>query len=210
MDTGAAPHDQQAIDVYGSCMTSTIRPLLLGVCLLGATAPPVAACSIGCVLPDERGAAYRAARAVFSGRVVARQETISERPFGDMVTDIVAEIAVDTQWKGAARDTIVVHSWTSSLCGGGEPLYLGDTYLVWAHVLRDTPDAPLEAGFCTRTQRLEYAAEDLEFLDATTATADGGCQVGPRPGSGGWAVLAPALLLALRRRHSAIDPAEPR
>lgn len=191
-------------------MTPTVRRLLLVACLLGAMPRPSGACSIACRIPDERGAAFREARVVFAGRVVARQETISESSFGEVRTDVVAEVAVETRWKGPARDVVVVHSATSTLCGGGEPLDLGAAYLVWAHDGQDASDELLEAGFCTRTQPLEHAAADLAFLDAATATADRGCQVGPPPSGGAWAVLVSLPLLAPRLRRTAPALRRPR
>lgn len=181
-------------------MLYVVLQTLLGVFPAVVEVHRAEACSIACAIPEEREAAFRAARAVFPGRVVARQADSIDPPV-DSASEVVARLAVEARWKGPSKESFVVRSWVVPLCFGGEPFHLGEEYLVWAYDSRDEPDA-LNAGICTRTALLEHAADDLEFLGSPQA-AENGCQVCPPPTTTAKTVtllLQPIIVLWVRNR----------
>jgi len=152
------------------------RLLAVVVPFLLAGVQQTSACSIQCREPYEQEPAFREARAVFTGIVVAREE----KPFetvGGVGFDVTAELQVNHRWKGASTHHIALRSWFDPLCGNGAQFYVGEEYLVWAYDSEDEPGV-LYAGPCTRTALVEYAADDLEFLGSPKTADNGGCQVG--------------------------------
>ena len=131
------------------------------------------ACSCG--PPPPPSAALEEAAAVFSGEVIK-----IDGNFPAILTFEVYRV-----WKGSVTPTFVM--MTRSLGAGdcGAPLDLGEAYLIYAYET-DEHDL-LAAWFCTRTQPLMYAEEDLKFLGEGQVP---GQAVPVPPGTGGTDVAA--------------------
>lgn len=72
----------------------------------------------------------------------------------------VAVLLVERRWKGPARDTVVVRSWSKSgLCGFD--FVVGQAALVYAS---KGPSGELETTSCMGTKPFEKAGEDLGAL----------------------------------------------
>ena len=103
------------------------------------------------------------ADAVFTGRVVSVGTFTSH---GDPPYFRSVGLDVDTVWKGSIRSTTFVWVWPEPGCGYSG-FRLGKKFLVYAY---ENPPRDLEdddallVSYCSRTQPLEYAGEDLREL----------------------------------------------
>jgi Tissue inhibitor of metalloproteinase len=171
-----------------------------------------AACS--CVMPAPPLESMASSAAVFEGTVTGVREPGGEAGY----QNIEVTLRIGRRFKGAAADTVtVVTANSSAACGYG--FEQGRTYLVYAD---DGGDGQLSASLCSRTARIEDAAEDLAALGSGSAPGPGPSPEDPTPqpppaaepgkrGCGGCSTGAPvdgiaglllvmAAALALRRR----------
>ena len=133
--------------------------VLAFVFLLAAVLPPpLMACS--CVGEDPPCAAVGNADGVFVGRVVDISSSgLSPLRFGNR--DLRVRFLVESPVRGVASGTVEVVTSADSGGGCGYPFELNRRYVVYAN--RDTNNA-LATSICSRTRRVENAAEDLSFF----------------------------------------------
>ncbi|MYB41652.1 MAG: hypothetical protein F4X76_05535 [Chloroflexi bacterium] len=84
------------------------------------------------------------------------------------------EFDVDRVWGGSVTSTTFVYIWHSPACGYGN-FTVGDDFLVYAD-RRDFPGVDADTlfvSFCSRTQPLEGAGEDLQALGEGQAPEPG-------------------------------------
>ena len=141
----------------------TALPLLLSAALSAAPCPPAAArCS--CVPPGPPREALAQAEAVFAGRVVSVAAPRGEAHGDPDRPHVAVRIVPTRRWKGAAADTVTVHTPpNSAVCGYA--FETGREYLVYA----EGEDA-LRVYLCSRTAALADAGEDLAALGAPAVT----------------------------------------
>lgn len=96
--------------------------------------------------------------AVFAGKVTRIDEVKNARGAPSGVVKVT--FAVLRAWKGASANRIVV-STTNVCCICGYPFEVGGEYLVYAS---GESVGDLRTSICTRTKKLNDAAEDLRFL----------------------------------------------
>jgi hypothetical protein len=162
-----------------------------------------AACK--CKVPPPPEEAMAGSVAVFEGTVTEVRGPKDEAEHGNLEVTL----RIGRRFKGAEADTVtVITSNSSAACGYG--FEQGMTYLVYAN---DGDDGRLSVGLCSRTARIEDAADDLSALGPGQAPAPqpppaaepgkrgcGGCTTGaPLDGAAGL-LLVMAAALALRRR----------
>lgn len=137
---------------------------LLAAWLLAAP-PRVAACDC------DRGApcqAFYEASAVFVGKV----ESISRGSGGDLVSRHVHFEVVESL-RGAAAQLLDIDTGWGGTDDCAYPFKVGETYLVYAQPVPD--GSRLRTDLCTRTKRLQDAADDLRIARAAPgAPARGG------------------------------------
>jgi hypothetical protein len=130
-------------------MNMEIRLNILFISLLIGFAYP---CS--CMEPPPPEDAYEEADVVFSGEVT--NMVINEEGYYYEVTFQIIDI-----WKGESLEEIIVLTELfSDTCG--YPFQINNEYLVYAY----TYSWGIYTNICTRTNLLEYASEDLEFLNS--------------------------------------------
>jgi hypothetical protein len=151
----------------GDSMTNTKRFILCSLILLSfmvVNTESAHACS--CVIPGAPDVELARSTAVFSGRVVARDE-----PGGLIVSSadpVEVTFEVYAVWKGPAYSTITITTARSG-ASCGYVFEEGEQYLVYADGSADN----LTVSMCSRTQPLEWAEEDLAALgEGTTALAE--------------------------------------
>lgn len=150
--------------------------LLLTTTFLAVTTRPAHACA--CMAPEAASVERDRATAVFSGTVtdIAPAE-ISDGPniFPPQnryaITFDVAE-----QWKGALGDTATI-STASQSAACGYNFETGQAYLVYSY--GEATD--LQTGLCSRTSRLENAAEDIVELGNAIPAAPTEATTGTKP-----------------------------
>ena len=154
---------------------------------------PVFACS--CVVPPPPSEALEAAAAVFTGEVT----NLSRRGRGDryVVTFRVADV-----YKGEVRHRATLTT-AQSTAACGYPFEEGERYIVYAHRM---DDGTLAAGLCSRTARLDDAAEDLQVLEPIGSGSDvvgttGGLCGGPSNAAALQAALFVLLAVGLAGRR---------
>ena len=128
------------------------------VLLLLAIAPEALACTCDySKTGTDARTALRKARAVFVGKVKA--VTPARQVEGDFTspTDSFVQFTVERHWKGVKSHEIAVIADDPRGCAGPR-FEVGKSYLVFAYGKR------LWTGGCTRSQHLEYAEKDLQFL----------------------------------------------
>jgi hypothetical protein len=135
----------------------------LAICILLALAvfPPIAARACSCAYPREPLEELALSTAVFSARVT-NVELVDDgqRWFLKRVTMALADC-----WKGALSSSVIV--WTAeSDAACGIDFQVDSDWLVYAF---GSPDA-LDAGLCSRTQPLDFAAYDLAQLGMPVCT----------------------------------------
>ena len=124
-----------------------IRQIIIVLSIFGFLYP----CS--CMEPPPPEDAYEEADVVFSGEVT--NMVISEEGYYYEVTFQIIDI-----WKGEYLEEItVLTELFSDTCG--YPFQINNEYLVYAY----TYSWGIYTNICTRTNLLEYASEDLEFLN---------------------------------------------
>jgi hypothetical protein len=144
--------------------------------------------------------------AVFEGTV-----TDVRKPQGNEMS-LEVDLRVGRRFKGAEADTVtVLTAENGAACGYN--FEVGGTYLVYA----DENDGQLAVSLCSRTARIEDAADDLAALGGDTSPSPGstsqpppavepgqggcaGCNAGPRSEGPAGLLLVLAVALALRRR----------
>lgn len=153
------------------------------------------ACS--CVEPGPPLEELGKATAVFSGKVVDRDETAVVYSSADPVR---VTFQVYTVWKGPVCEAIIVTTAYSEVSCGYE-FEDGKEYLVYAHGSADN----LEVSLCSRTQSLMGANQDLSELgNGLIPPADSpgvsASSVIVLAGAGTGMVLLTATMLVRRRR----------
>ena len=124
-----------------------IRQIIIILSIFGFLYP----CS--CMEPPPPGDAYEEADVVFSGEVT--NMVISEGGYYYEVTFQIIDI-----WKGEYLEEItVLTELFSDTCG--YPFQISNEYLVYAY----TYNWGIYTNICTRTNLLEYASEDLDYLN---------------------------------------------
>jgi len=125
-----------------------IRLNILFISLLIGFAFP---CS--CLEPPSPEEAYEEADAVFSGQVTNIVEDGSNYYY---------EVSIQTidVWKGEILDEIIILTETSSDACGYE-FQINNEYLIYAY----NYNGGVYTNICTRTNLLEYASEDLDYLN---------------------------------------------
>lgn len=165
--------------------------VLLGLSL---AVRPERAAACTCGAPPPLAEAFEDSVAIFSGDLVAIRG-YSENSFAAVLTFRVSRV-----WKGSVTETFVM--MTSSLGAGdcGFPFESGRAYLVYAYDWGDYE--LLTAWLCTRTQPLEYAEEDLQFLGkgrlpGPPGTGHGLASDEPATGDQGINVTSPLTVVGL-------------
>jgi hypothetical protein len=134
---------------------------LIAVSFLAMNTVPALACS--CVLPGPPDAELARSTAVFSGKVVNRDE-----PGGLVVSSadpVEVTFEVYAVWKGPLFSTITVTTARSG-ASCGYAFEKGEEYLVYT----DGPGDSLTVSMCSRTQPLGGADDDLmAFGEGNTA-----------------------------------------
>jgi hypothetical protein len=125
------------------------------VLMMGLAFPTARACS--CSAPPPPCQAFATTPLIFTGTVTEALKVVGGR-------NVRARMRVDHGYKGVTERTIVVDG--EGPCGGSD-LKIGDQYLIYSARDNPTSDVPLTA--CSRTTILEYATEDLEFLNGLSA-----------------------------------------
>lgn len=165
------------------------------------------------MVPPPPQEALASSAAVFEGTVTDVRAPEGEAEHGNLVVTL----RVGRRFKAAEADTVTVTTSSSSAaCGYG--FEQGRTYLVYA---QDGGDGQLSASLCSRTARIEDAADDLSALGGGQGPGPGPSPEDPAPqppaaepgkrGCGGCATGTPvdgvaglllvmAAALALRRR----------
>ena len=124
-----------------------IRQIIIVLSIFGFLYP----CS--CMEPPPPEDAYEEADVVFSGEVT--NMVISEEGYYYEVTFQIIDI-----WKGEYLEEItVLTELFSDTCG--YPFQINNEYLVYAY----TYSWGIYTNICTRTNLLEYASEDLDYLN---------------------------------------------
>ena len=142
------------------------------------------ACS--CAEPSPPIEALEEAAAVFSGTVVSFETYEFEVDFGSDRSESFwsVEFEVARVWKGPVASTTFVYIWHGPACGYGN-FVVGDDFLVYADG-RDFPGVDgdtLFVSFCSRTQPLDRAGDDLEQLGEGQAPEPGIAGADPTPTS---------------------------
>jgi hypothetical protein len=179
------------------------------VAVLGLAAHrSAAACK--CMVPPPPQEALASSAAVFEGTVTDVRGPEGEAEHGNLEVTL----RVGRRFKAAEADTVTVTTSSSSAaCGYG--FEQGRTYLVYA---QDGGDGQLSVSLCSRTARIEDAADDLSALGGGQGPGPedpapqpppaaepgkrgcGGCATGtPVDGVAGL-LLVMAAALTLRRR----------
>jgi hypothetical protein len=186
------------------CMNLRLVVAASVVAVLGLAAHrEAAACS--CMAPPPPQEAMADSAAVFEGTVTEVRGPKDEAEYGNLEVTL----RIGRRFKGAEGDTVTVTTSNSSAaCGYG--FEQGSTYLVYAN---DGQDGQLSVSLCSRTARIEDAADDLAALGPGSGPAPepppavepgkrgcGGCTTSaPLDGAAGL-LLVMAAALALRRR----------
>ena len=141
----------------------------LAVCWLLIGTNEIFACTCmhlgNSVKPDQQliNQKREGADAVFSGKVIK-----IERPAASKRTppaSIKVYFKVIKSWKGVTTDNVIVStSQASSLCGF--PFEVKEQYLIYAY----GPEKQLSTSICTRTNFLEDATDDINFLGEAEKT----------------------------------------
>ena len=155
--------------------------MLSNLILLGSE---VHACS--CVPPSPPRQEFEDSDAVLMGTVTSFELVGEYRR--------LAEITLLKLWKGEKeRADEILTGLNSAMCGFH--FVVGETYVIYAFA---DDDGKLLTSICTRTTRLDNAAEDLTFLDEIDpifSAEDSRCCGGPV--SGGDALIVAGVLLFL-------------
>ena len=109
--------------------------------------------------------AFQEATAVFAGKVV----DISEVPFqeGELLHSLLIHFSVEQSFKGVSTAQVRVATITGTDCDFG--FQKGEDYFVYAY--QDPKHNRLATGVCTRTKRLSFAKEDLDYVNGMNASA---------------------------------------
>jgi hypothetical protein len=103
--------------------------------------------------------AFREASAVFSGVVT----DIADVPFqqGDTFHHLLIHFSIEQSYKGDSGSKMTVVTITGTSCDFG--FQKGGKYFVYAY--QDSKHNRLVTGVCSRTKRLSYAKEDLNYAE---------------------------------------------
>lgn len=146
------------------------RSCALG-CLFLFGAPMSWACS--CIGPLPACSVYTATDSLFVGQVmeiVNRERPPDQDPGSFSFSSRLVRFSIQERFRGALGSIVEI----ATGMGGGDcgfPFKVGETYLVYASVLKS---GQLCAGICSRTQSLENASADLEFLRSLSSQPPGG------------------------------------
>lgn len=150
--------------------------LLLTTTFLAVTTRPAHACS--CMAPEAASVERDRATAVFTGTVtdiapVASGDGPNLFPPQNRYT---VTFEVSEQWKGGLGDTATVSTATQSAACGYN-FEAGEAYLVYTY----GEATNLQTGLCSRTSRLENAAEDIVELGNAIPAAPTEATTGTKP-----------------------------
>jgi hypothetical protein len=108
--------------------------------------------------------AFQEATAVFAGKVV----DITDAPIqeGELLHSLVVQFSVEQSFKGISTPQVRVATIAGTDCDFG--FQKGEEYFVYAY--RDSKHNRLATGVCTRTTRLGYAKEDLDYVRGINAS----------------------------------------
>jgi len=158
---------------------------LIAVSFLAMDAESALACS--CVLPGPPDAELARSTAVFSGRVVNRDE-----PGGLVVSSadpVEVTFEVYAVWKGPLFSTITITTARSG-ASCGYAFEKGEEYLVYA----DGPADSLTVSSCSRTMPLGWAEDDLVALGEGTTALTGNPELSE--GLEYWPIIVLSILAA--------------
>ena len=131
-----------------------MRSLLTAVvAIMVSGAAIAAACS--CIPSPPPKKALEQASAVFAGKVTKIE------PAGDAEKAVTIEIV--KTWKGDHGKSVTLYTANDG-AACGYAFKKGESYLVYAHLVKRGEEKQLETNICTRTARLADAKEDLKEL----------------------------------------------
>ena len=102
--------------------------------------------------------AFQEATAVFAGKVVDSAEAPLQD--GETFHSLLVQFSVEQSFKGISTPQVRVATITGTDCDFG--FQKGEEYFVYAY--QDSKYNRLATGVCTRTKRLSYAKEDLDYV----------------------------------------------
>ena len=130
------------------------KALCLTAILAIIAGPPQDASACTCYFPPPPAQAFAEADAVYLGKI------LSFKP--DSAYSMIAEIDILKLWKGD-KDAAGKLFTPGSPATCGHTFDVGQTYLVYAY---KGANGSLHTNICTRTNLVENAAEDLDFLNS--------------------------------------------
>lgn len=136
-----------------SLRISALASIVVALALVAAVADRARACS--CMQQDQP-TAFEEAASVFEGRVVSISAPVGEVGGAEPIT---VTLDVVRTWKGANVERIEVRTaGNSAACG--YHFQQGQSYLVYTYAV----DGAEHVSLCSRTRRIEQAAEDLAAM----------------------------------------------
>jgi hypothetical protein len=134
---------------------------LVAILTLTMNPHPASACS--CVILETPAESFEPATAVFSGRVIAREEPTGSTIRSDDPVTITFQVY--EVWKGPEQSVIEI---TTALTGPscGYEFAVDQSYLVYAYGEEDD----LQVSLCSRTNILASANEDIATLGESKAS----------------------------------------
>jgi hypothetical protein len=140
------------------------------LCLLPALAAlmPTGAWACQCFKPGSPAQEVRKSTAVFRGRVLSHEEDT-----GNKKRRVRFEVLA--AWKGPVAPELTVETgWGGTDCGLS--FQSGHEYVVYANPRDPAASNPmdtLETDACTRSNRVDWAPEDVKYLEAGSTRTDG-------------------------------------
>jgi hypothetical protein len=153
-------------------------------------ASPERALACSCMMPGTPAQEMDRSVAVFAGRVVS-----INAPVGIVISSadpVVITFDVSQVWKGPEEATIRLTTARDSASCGYE-FTTGQEYIVYAY----HSEEGLSTGLCTRTNRLENAADDLAALGQGVVPQPAATELGARATWLLWLVAGGSLVTAL-------------
>lgn len=139
---------------FYSMIRNTFFALVLLFFSIQLNAMPAFACS--CIPPQPPEQSFDEVDAVF----VATVDDIKESPLSTSSLDPkTVFLNVSQSWKGVSNQKITIQTARDS-ASCGYNFEVGEQYLIYAN----NTDGKLTTGLCSRTQLIQSADEDMEFL----------------------------------------------